>query len=69
MVNRFNKKTLYLVGHSWGSILGTLVVSRYPELIQAWVGVGQVVNILENEKISYKYTIDQAKERDKKKST
>ncbi|MFX1337863.1 MAG: alpha/beta fold hydrolase [Promethearchaeota archaeon] len=68
LLNRFNKKKLFLIGHSWGSILGTLVVSRYPELIQAYVGIGQVVNILENEKISYKYTIDQAKERGNKKA-
>ncbi|MFX1443685.1 MAG: alpha/beta fold hydrolase [Promethearchaeota archaeon] len=68
LLNRFNKKKLFLIGHSWGSILGTLVVSRYPELIQAYVGIGQVVNILENEKLSYKYTIDQAKERGNKKA-
>ena len=68
LLNRFNKKKLYLVGHSWGSILGTLVVSRYPELIQAYVGIGQVVNILDNEKVSYQFTIDQAKERGNKKA-
>jgi len=68
LLHRFNQKKLYLVGHSWGSILGTLVVSRYPELIQAYVGVGQVVNILDNEKISYQYTVDQAKERNNKKA-
>ena len=57
-----------LVGHSWGSILGTLVVSSYPELIQAYAGIGQVVNILQNEKLSYQYTIDQAKERGNEKA-
>ncbi len=68
LLTRFNKKNLYLVGHSWGTILGTLVVSRYPELIQAYVGIGQVVNILENEKVSYKYTVDQANERGNEKA-
>ena len=68
LLNRFNQKKLFLVGHSWGSILGTLVVSRYPEFIHAYVGIGQVVNILDNEKISYQYTIDQAKERGNKKA-
>ena len=29
---RFDKEKIYLVGHSWGSMLGTLVVQRYPEL-------------------------------------
>ncbi|MHA1256657.1 MAG: alpha/beta fold hydrolase [Promethearchaeota archaeon] len=68
LLNRFNQEKLYLVGHSWGSILGTLVVSRYPELIQAYVGIGQVVNILDNEKVSYRYTIEQAKERGNEKA-
>lgn len=68
LLNRFNQEKLYLVGHSWGSILGTLVVSRYPELIHAYVGIGQVVNILDNEKVSYQYTIEQAKERGNEKA-
>ena len=68
LLNRFNQKSLFLVGHSWGSILGTLVVSRYPEFIHAYVGIGQVVNILDSEKVSYQYTIDQAKERGNKKA-
>jgi pimeloyl-ACP methyl ester carboxylesterase len=39
---RFGKKKVYLVGHSYGSYLGMLVAARYPKLIAAYVGVGQV---------------------------
>jgi len=40
---RVNPRPVILVGHSWGSYLGTLLVRRHPERIRAYVGVGQVV--------------------------
>lgn len=42
--DRFEKKKIYLLGHSWGSVLGTLVVQKYPEDYYAYIGVGQVAN-------------------------
>ncbi len=57
---RFKKEKIYIVGHSWGSILGTLLANRYPELFYAYVGVGQVVNQYDNERVSYDYTFEQA---------
>jgi pimeloyl-ACP methyl ester carboxylesterase len=42
--NRFAQEKIYLLGHSWGSTLGSLVIQRYPEDYAAYIGVGQVVN-------------------------
>jgi pimeloyl-ACP methyl ester carboxylesterase len=39
---RFGAKKIILVGHSYGSELGVLVAERRPDLIRAYVGVGQV---------------------------
>jgi pimeloyl-ACP methyl ester carboxylesterase len=41
---RFKKDKIYILGHSWGTTLGTLVVQKYPEDYSAYIGVGQVVN-------------------------
>jgi len=38
---RFGVKKVTLVGHSWGSMLGLGVIQARPDLIAAYVGVGQ----------------------------
>jgi len=47
---KFEKEKIYLLGHSWGSTLGTLVVQKYPEDYYAYIGVGQVVKPEEQER-------------------
>jgi pimeloyl-ACP methyl ester carboxylesterase len=39
---RLHKDKIILVGHSWGSVLGFLMVKERPELFYAFVGTGQV---------------------------
>ncbi|NKC01272.1 MAG: alpha/beta fold hydrolase [Pseudomonadales bacterium] len=57
---RFSKDKVYLVGHSWGSMLGTLIARDYPELLHAYVGMGQLVDVTDNEKISFAWVREQA---------
>jgi pimeloyl-ACP methyl ester carboxylesterase len=60
LLNRFGKKRIILLGHSWGTVLGTLLAQRYPDLIHAFIGIGQVVNMELNEKISHRFTMEKA---------
>ncbi len=41
--DRLGVKKVVLVGHSWGSILGLGVAKKRPDLVAAYVGVGQVI--------------------------
>ncbi len=60
LLQRFNQKKLFLVGHSWGSIIGAYLSAKRPDLFWAYVGIGQVVNMDWGEKLSYKFTLDEA---------
>ncbi|MDR2957542.1 MAG: alpha/beta hydrolase [Coriobacteriales bacterium] len=60
LCREFNQEKVNIVGHSWGSMLGTLLAQRHPERIAAYVGMGQAVDLEELEKISYQFVIDEA---------
>jgi pimeloyl-ACP methyl ester carboxylesterase len=53
--NKFHKGKIYLLGHSWGSTLGTFVVQKYPENYFAYIGVGQVVKPKEQERLGVEW--------------
>jgi pimeloyl-ACP methyl ester carboxylesterase len=57
---RYGKQKIYLVGFSFGSILGLQVALDHPEWLYAYVGVGQVVNAQRNEQVSYRETLARA---------
>ncbi len=66
--DRLNQEKVVLVGHSWGSALGIVLVHKYPEHFHAYVGIGQAVHLSEGEKISYEFVLKTAKEQNNKKA-
>ena len=60
LAKRFKKEKIYIMGHSWGSMLGLLTVSKYPELFFAYMGIGQVSNQYEAEKESLAWLRERA---------
>ncbi len=61
LIKRFNQPKIFISGHSWGTIIATNAVKNTPEKYLAYIGVGQVVDAKEGEKISYDYTMSEAK--------
>ncbi|MEO5601960.1 MAG: alpha/beta hydrolase [Cyclobacteriaceae bacterium] len=51
LLKRFQQQKMYLVGHSWGTVLGFHIAREYPELLYAFIAVGPMVNQLESERI------------------
>ncbi len=58
---RFLQKKIYLVGHSFGTILSILALQQRPDLFYAYYSVSQVVNIQKGEQISYDFTMAEAR--------
>lgn len=68
LIKKFNKNKIYLAGHSWGSLLGIFTAKRYPDKLYAYIGIGQAIDYLKGEKISYEYTLSRAKKDNNKKA-
>ncbi|MDG6219476.1 MAG: alpha/beta hydrolase [Candidatus Thermoplasmatota archaeon] len=68
LCKRFNKEKIFLMGHSWGSVLGIKTVQKYPQLFHAYVGVSQSSNIVETEKIMYQFALKTSDELGDKKA-
>ena len=61
---RFNKDKIILAGHSWGSYLGTLLMSEDAHSFHAYVGIGQVVDDQLSQEIQKEFLENTARERD-----
>jgi pimeloyl-ACP methyl ester carboxylesterase len=51
--NRYRTENIILLGHSWGSVLGTGYIKRYPHDVLCFIGTGQTVDIMANEKAAF----------------
>jgi pimeloyl-ACP methyl ester carboxylesterase len=54
---RFGQQKIYLMGHSGGTFVGIQAAARAPELYRAYIGVAQMSNQLESEKLAYAYML------------
>lgn len=57
----YGKQKIFLLGHSWGTVLGTRLAQQHPDWFYAYIGVGQVVNVRRNEEIGYDFALRSAK--------
>jgi len=59
---KFAQQKIYLVGHSWGSMIGLLSAARSPELYRAYIGISQVINVPESERVLHFRALGQARD-------
>ena len=60
---RFNQDKIFLVGHSWGGLLGLHVIDKHPIDYYAFVAVSPITDGPRSEQLSYEFTINQAQQR------
>ena len=58
-----SQEKLFILGHSWGSVLGMHMVKRHPDWLHAYIGVGQVVNTIDNCRVQHGRLLHQAQEK------
>lgn len=56
--DKYHKEKIIILGHSWGSILGSIYIKKHPENVAYYIGTGQVVNVLEGERAGYEKAIE-----------
>ena len=66
--HRYDAKKVILIGHSWGTIIGLRAVLENPELFSAYVGMGQVINTIDNERVSFDFSVSEAKRHNNRKA-
>jgi pimeloyl-ACP methyl ester carboxylesterase len=44
LLEKYNQPKLFVLGHSFGSIIGLRMASKYPEYFYAYIGMGQVLD-------------------------
>lgn len=55
LINRFDKQKIFLVGHSWGSLIGMKAAVQYPEYFYSFIGIGQAIHLKKSEDLCYKW--------------
>ena len=59
---RFDEDKIYLLGHSWGTIIGVRAAQQRPDLFHAYIGTGQMVDVRESDQIIYRMVLENAEE-------
>ncbi len=62
-----NKDKVYILGHSYGTYLGSLAVNEKPEYYKAYIGIGQMSDMQKAEYYSLEDCIEAAREKGEKK--
>lgn len=55
----FDQEKIYLIGYSWGSVLGLRLAAKIPEQLAGYFGLSQVVSSRDSERLLYDWLLDE----------
>jgi pimeloyl-ACP methyl ester carboxylesterase len=58
---RYHKEKIFLLGNSWGTVLGLRMAQEHPDWLYAYIGVGQMINAAQSEADGYQFALEQAR--------
>jgi len=50
---KYQKEKIVILGHSFGTVLGSMFAMEHPEHVLCYIGMGQVIDNMENETVGY----------------
>lgn len=53
----YGKEKIFVLGHSWGSLLGLTLAEKHPEWLYAYIGMGQIIDGPKSEHLGYLDTL------------
>jgi proline iminopeptidase len=57
----YGKQKIFVLGHSWGSIMGLEIARRHPDWLHAYIGMGQMIYGRDNERLGYEWALNAAR--------
>ena len=57
----YGKRKIFVLGHSWGSIIGLELARRHPDWLHAYIGMGQMIHGRDNERLGYEWALQAAR--------
>ncbi len=57
----YGKRKIFVLGHSWGSLMGLELARRHPDWLHAYIGMGQMIYGRDNERIGYEWALGAAR--------
>ena len=61
--DRFDTDKVIVIGHSYGSLIGSVYAHEHPEKVTAFIGIGQVVDCVRSDELSYQDALSVAASR------
>lgn len=58
---RYGQRKVFILGHSFGSAVGLAVAQARPDLLHAYVGMGQLIDFRENERVGMRSALQTAR--------